>query len=142
MSPLEMELAGTVVCRASAAAAAEAEEELICGPQSTSVSGPASLTLILGSQSIAVRLLFRESPSRAAAGAGGEAAAAGSWFIGSVAKAAGLIRGVELRWIKCLRSLSLIINAEIGLLHDWMNILRSLGEGKLNSLKLFSPNSV
>ena len=95
MSPLEMELAGTVVCRASAAAA-EAEEELICGPQSTSVSGPASLTLIFGSQSIAVRLLFREAPSRAAPAetVGGEA---GSRIIGSVAKAAGLIRGVELR---------------------------------------------
>lgn len=108
MSPLEMELAGTVECRASAAAAAaaaDAEEELSCGPTSTSVSGPASLTLILGSQSIAVRLLFRESPSRAAkavAGAGEEAATAASWFIGSVAKAAALIRGVELRWKKCL----------------------------------------
>ena len=46
MSPLEMELAGTVVCRASAAAEAE-DDPLTCGAESTSVSGPASLTLIL-----------------------------------------------------------------------------------------------
>ena len=99
MSPLEMELAGTVECKAkaaAAAAAAEAEDELSCGPQSTSVSGPASLTLILGSQSIAVRLLFREAPSRLAA-VGAAGTGEGSRFIGSVAKAAGLMRGVELR---------------------------------------------
>ena len=47
----------------------------------------------MGSQSIAVRLLLREAPSRAAAGTG----EAGSWFMGSTAKAAGRIRGVELR---------------------------------------------
>ena len=96
MSPLEMELAGTVVCRASAAAAEAEDDEPACGALSTSVSGPASLTLMLGSQSIAVRLLLREAPSRAAAAAGG--GEAGSWFMGSVAKAAGWIRGVELRW--------------------------------------------
>ena len=48
----------------------------------------------LGSQSIAVRLLLREAPSSAAAVGIGEA---GSWFMGSTAKAAGRIRGVELR---------------------------------------------
>ena len=52
----------------------------------------------LGSQSIAVRLLLREAPSRAeAAAAAAGIGEAGSWFMGSTAKAAGRIRGVELR---------------------------------------------
>ena len=52
----------------------------------------------LGSQSIAVRLLLREAPSRAEAAAAAVAGIgeAGSWFMGSTAKAAGRIRGVEL----------------------------------------------
>ena len=51
----------------------------------------------LGSQSIAVRLLLREAPSRAEAAAAAGIGEAGSWFMGSTAKAAGRIRGVELR---------------------------------------------
>ena len=53
----------------------------------------------LGSQSIAVRLLLREAPSRAEAAAAAGTREAGSWFMGSTAKAAGRIRGVEL-WRK------------------------------------------
>ena len=51
----------------------------------------------LGSQSIAVRLLLRDAPSRAEEAAAAGMGEAGSWFMGSTAKAAGRIRGVELR---------------------------------------------